>query len=145
MHHLKPYRQRVLGAYSFMEAALRAVAEQRDELRSSISADRQRRPESLAVRWERDEEPMETLSFTGVAYENHRSEVTGTTEVRYLGRTEQWELPVMGQHPVQFVTIPRAWWIPPAETEAIDLLGLHGIEFERMSAAKTLEVDTMQA
>ena len=143
MHHLKPYRQRVLGAYSMMEGALRAATEHLDDLRASISADRQRRPESLVVRWERDDEPMETIPFTGVAYERYESAASGEQELRYLGRTEQWSLPVTGQHPVASVQLPRAWWIPANETKVIELMGIHSIEYERIDAAQELELDTI--
>ncbi|MFK7830483.1 MAG: M14 family metallopeptidase [Congregibacter sp.] len=143
MHHLKPYRQRVLGAYSMMEGALRAATEHLSELRTSIAKDRQQRPESLAVRWERDEKPMEVISFTGMAYERYASAVSGEHEVRYLGRTETWKLPVTGQHPVAEVQLPQAWWIPPAETRVIELLEIHGIRHERIETARELELDTI--
>lgn len=144
MHHLKPYRQRVLGAYSLMEAALLTVAEQRERLKTAIAADRRHRPKSLAVRWERDEQPMQTIPFIGVASERYQSAVTGKSELRYLGRTEQWELPVTGQHAVEFVDLPVAWWVPASQTEVIDLLDLHAIKFERMGDERSLELDTIQ-
>lgn len=144
MHHLKPYRQRVLGAYSMIEGAMRAAAEHREALRTAIAADRARRPESLAVRWERDEEPIETIPFEGIAYERYESAVSGAREVRYLGRPETWELPITGQHPVAEVELPLAWWVPAAETKVLDLLDLHGIAYEQVETSTKLPLDTLR-
>ncbi|MEM9058628.1 MAG: carboxypeptidase, partial [Pseudomonadota bacterium] len=144
MHHLKPYRQRVLGAYVLMEGALRATAAHLETLRASIATDRAQRPTRLPVRWERDAEPFETIPFVGVAYERVESAATGEEEVRYLGRTERWTMPVTGQHPVEFVTLPAAWWVPASETQVIDLLELHGIASERIESARELELDTVR-
>lgn len=143
MHHLKPYRQRVLGAYSMMEGVLRTAAADIDALKASITEDRQRRPESLVVRWARDKQPMEVISFTGMAYERYDSAVSGEEEIRYLGRTEQWDLPVTGQHPIAEVQLPLAWWIPPAETKVLELLKLHGIAYEIIDLPQRLELDTV--
>jgi hypothetical protein len=144
MHHLKPYRQRVLGAYSMMEGALRAATEHLAALRESIATDRQHRPEALTVRWSRDDEPVETIPFKGMAYERETSAASGEDEVRYLGRTAPWQLPVTGQSPLAQVQLPLAWWVPAAQTRVIDLLEVHGIGFERMDAARTLDLETVR-
>ncbi|WP_405270988.1 M14 family metallopeptidase [Congregibacter sp.] len=143
MHNLKPYRQRVLGAYSMMEGALRAAATHLDILQSSIEQDRQRRPDSLVVRWERDEQPMETIPFKGMAFERYESAVSGAKEIRYLGHTETWNLPVTGQHPVAEVKLPQAWWIPASERKVIALMDAHGILYETIDSAIELELDTI--
>jgi hypothetical protein len=144
MHNLKPYRQRVLGAYAMIEGALRTAARDLSALQSVIAADRASRPESLVVRWERDETPVEVIAFTGVAYETYTSPASGAEEVRYLARTEEWQLPVIGQRPAASVALPAAWWVPPAETAVIALLDLHGIDYERISAEHTLPLDQVR-
>ena len=144
MHNLKPYRQRVLGAYAMIEGALQTAARDLSALQSAIAADRAARPDTLVVRWERDDTPVETIPFTGVAYERYTSPATGTAEVRYLGRTEAWELSVIGQRPVAAVTLPVAWWVPPGETAVIALLDLHGIAYDRITAARTLTLDQVR-
>lgn len=141
MHNLKPYRQRVLGAYAMIEGALRAVSGDLPAVTAAIAADRAARPETLVVRWERDETPVETIAFTGVAYEKRRSPASGADEVHWLGRTEEWQMPVIGQRPVASVTLPAAWWVPPAETQVIDLLDLHGIAYERIDTPGPLDLD----
>jgi len=144
MHNLKPYRQRVLGAYSMMEGALRAATKHLGELSASIESDRKQRPESFVVRWARDNQPIETIPFTGMAYERYASEASGDKEIRYLGRTDSWNLPVTGQHPETTVQLPVAWWVPAAETQVIELLETHGIAYERIDTARELTLDTVR-
>lgn len=144
MHNLKPYRQRVLGAYAMIEGALLTTARNLPAVTAAIAADRAARPETLVVRWERDDTPLEVIPFTGVAYETYASPASGAEEVRYLGRTEEWQMPVIGQRPVASVTLPAAWWVPPAETAVIALLDLHGIAYERISSPRTLLLDMVQ-
>ena len=144
MHHLKPYRQRVLGAYSMMEGALRAATEHLRELEAAITTDRALRPDNLVVRWGRSTEPMEEIAFRGVAQERYESPVSGAEEVRYLGRTEPLKLSVIGQYPLAEVALPVAWWIPPAETAVIERLEIHGIQFERSDSATELELEMVR-
>lgn len=144
MHHLKPYRQRVLGAYAMMEGALRTASVTLPKLKDAIAADRAARPEVLAVEWERDADPFQTILFTGVDYERVVSPASGTEEVRYLGRTETWQLPITGQHATATVRLPAAWWVPAAETDVLALLDLHGIEYERIADARTTELDMVR-
>nr|WP_184086285.1 M14 family metallopeptidase [Sphingomonas xinjiangensis] len=141
MHCLKPYRQRVLGAYAMMEGALRQAARDRATLRAAIDADRAERPKTLAVRWERDETPLDWVTFAGVALERYRSPASGEEEVRYLARTEPQRVPVIGQRPVAHVTLPKAWWIPSDSTDIIERLDLHGIRYERVDTPQALELD----
>lgn len=141
MHNLKPYRQRVLGAYAMIEGALQTAARDLPALQSAIAADRAARPDTLVVRWERDETPIETIPFTGVAYERYTSPASGAEEVRYLGRAEEWQMPVNGQRPVASVILPAAWWVPAHETAVIALLDLHGIAYERTPAPRTMTLD----
>jgi murein tripeptide amidase MpaA len=144
MHCLKPYRQRVLGAYALMEGALRHVARDAAALRAAIDADRAERPSALAVRWERDERPQAWVPFTGMTLERYRSPASGEDEVRYVGRTQPLKLPIIGQKPVASVTVPQAWWVPASATEVIARLDLHGIRYDRIDAPRTLDLDMVR-
>ncbi|NTS64574.1 M14 family metallopeptidase [Sphingomonas sp. HHU CXW] len=144
MHCLKPYRQRVLGAYTMMEGAIRRAAGDVANLRAAIAADRAARPETLAARWARDPVPLEQVPFEGVALERYRSPASGEEEVRYLARPQRLTLPIIGQKPVGFVTLPRAWWVPASATEVIDRLDLHGIRYERIGSPRTVALDMVR-
>lgn len=144
MHCLKPYRQRVLGAYALMEGALRHVVREAPALRAAIAADRAARPATLPVRWERRETPLEQVPFVAVAAERYRSPASGEEELRYRARTEQRQVPVIGQVPTAEVTLPRAWWVPAAATDVIERLEFHGIRYERIAAPRVLELDMVR-
>lgn len=144
MHCLKPYRQRVLGAYALMEGALRHAGHDAAALRAAIDADRAARPKTLAVRWERDESPQAWVKFTGMALERYRSPASGEEEVRYVARTQPLTLPIIGQKPVASVTLPQAWWVPASATAVIARLDLHGIRYDRIDAPRTLDLDMVR-
>ncbi|WP_093317428.1 M14 family metallopeptidase [Sphingomonas jatrophae] len=144
MHCLKPYRQRVLGAYAMMEGALRHVGRDAAALRTAIAADRADRPAALTVTWARDETPLAWVKFDGMALERYRSPASGEEEVRYVARPQPLKLPIIGQKPVASVALPRAWWVPASATAVIERLDLHGIGYERIDAPRTLDLDMVR-
>jgi murein tripeptide amidase MpaA len=141
-HMLKPYRQRVLGTYVLLEAALKAAAEDRERIAAAKSRDRASRPATLLTRWRPAAEPVGWIDgFKGVAFETYRSPASGRTEQRWTGRPITLRMPIIGQEPVETVTLPRAWWIPASQTETIDRLRLHGIRYEVLDRPRTVTLD----
>lgn len=143
-HSLKPYRQRVLGTYVFVEAALKLVGEEAASLRGAIESDRAARPKTMVLRWKRAEKPIYTVDFLGIAHESYRSPASGRKEVRWLGRPVRQRMPVFGQEPELEVALPSAWWVPASETQVIDRLKLHGIVFEAIAAPRRLTLDRVR-
>jgi len=140
-HSLKPYRQRVLGTYVLMEAALRLVAAEGDTLRQAVAADRSARPERLITGWRRLEEPVETIPWRGIAHELVASPITGRKEIRWLGRPVTFDMPVFAQQASAYAELPRAWWVPASRPEVIERLRLHNIAFETLAAPRTVELE----
>lgn len=141
-HSLKPYRQRVLGTYVFVEAALRLVGEEGTALRNAIDEDRGARPKTAVLRWKSRETPLYTLDdFLGVAHETYRSPASGRDEVRWLGKPIRQRMPVFGEEPDVEVTLPTAWWVPPSEAQVIERLKLHGIAFETTASPRRLTLE----
>ncbi len=86
-HSLKPYEQRVLGTYVFLEESLRLLA---DQVAPPARRHRRRprpasRPKSSA-NFESDPVPHQTRAFKGILYETYDSPASGRTEIRWLGR-----------------------------------------------------------
>ena len=144
MHCLKPYRQRVLGAYAMMEGAIRQTARDLPALQAAIAADRAARPDTLTVKWERRTTPIAQVPFTAMAAERYRSPASGEEELRYLARTEETRVPVIGQDAVAQVAPPRAWWVPASATAVIARLDLHGIRYERIAAPREMTLDRVR-
>ncbi|MGQ5245649.1 M14 family metallopeptidase [Xanthomonas arboricola] len=143
-HRLKSYRQRVLGDYVLLEAALRVVARDAGNIDAAKRADRAARPQELMVAWERLQQPIAQVPFKGVSYTRALSPVSGRQELRWEGRDETWTLPVIGYRQTQAVRYPLACWIPPGNDDVVELLKAHGITYERLQQPRQLQVQQIR-
>jgi hypothetical protein len=144
-HMLKPYRQRVLGTYVLLEAALTIASDDAQRIAAAKARDRASRPTKLLTRWKRADQPIGWIDgFKGVAFDTYFSPASGRREQRWLGAPITFRMPIIGQQPTEAVQIPKAWWIPAAQTEVIDRLRLHGIAVETTTAPRTLTIDQVR-
>ncbi|MDX1626549.1 MAG: M14 family metallopeptidase, partial [Wenzhouxiangellaceae bacterium] len=140
-HSLKPYRQRVLGTYVFLAAALEAVAADIEELRAAIAADRVRNSEEVALSWTPADEPA-VIDFAGVESERFLSEISGGPIPEWTGEPTTLKIPrVEFTKPGATVTRPAAYLIPPQWADIAGRLRLQGITVERLAEPKTMEVE----
>ncbi|WP_426042366.1 M14 family metallopeptidase [Brevundimonas sp. TWP2-3-4b1] len=144
-HSLKPYEQRVLGTYVFLEASLRLLADNVTPLRAAIAADRALRPAEVLANFESDPVPHQTRAFKGVLYETWDSPASGRQEVRWLGRPdpELWQLPYYGSRPGIRLHRPTAYWVPAYRTDLIERLRIHGLTMETLAAPRTVSVEML--
>jgi len=141
-HMLKPYRQRVLGTYVLLEAALRVAGRDAGRIAAAKAADRASRPKTLLTRWKPATKSIGWINnFRGVAFDWYRSPATGRLEQRWLGRPVTWRMPIIGQERTETVRLPRAWWVPPDQKEVADRLRLHGVGFETVAAPHEMALD----
>jgi murein tripeptide amidase MpaA len=148
-HSLKPYDQRVLGAYVFLESILRTLAAHGAELREAVAEDRQRRPPELPLTfgWDSDTEshrPFRMLSrdFLMVEHRLVPSPISGAPRLEYTGVPVTKTLPYfVATKPGITVTRPRAYWIPPAWGDVIERLRMHGIRMETIDEAREIQVE----
>ena len=143
-HSLKNYRQRVLGTYVLVEAALKLIGDDAAGVRVAIAADRAARPTETVLRWKPQPEPLYTVDFLGVAHDRYRSPASGRDEVRWLGTPVTQKMPVFDEEPALTMTLPRAWWVPASATAAIERLQRHGVAFATLTAPRTLSVDMVR-
>jgi hypothetical protein len=144
-HMLKPYRQRVLGTYVLLEAALKLAATDRERIAAAKAADRASRPATMLTRWKPAATPIGWIDkFKGIAFETYRSPASGRLEQRWTGKPITFRKPIIGQDPVETVTLPTAWWVPAEQAEVLDRLRLHGIRFEAIDAPRTLTLDRVR-
>ena len=138
-HMLKPYRQRVLGTYVLLEAALKIAATDAERIATAKATDRASRPTELLTRWTPAPEPIGWIEqFKGIAFDTYLSPASGQLEQRWLGQPITFRMPIIGQQPTESVRLPKAWWVPATQTEVIDRLRLHGIAFETLETPRTL-------
>ncbi len=140
-HSLKPYPQRVLGTYVFIEAALQAIGAHGAELSAAIAADRAARPAQIPANWSNGGGTMGQMDFLGVAYETYTSPASGGSEVRWLGTPKLYKnLPVIGDKPGVILTRPKAYYVPVTKPDVIARLKLHGMQMETLTATRTVPV-----
>ena len=145
-HSLKPYEQRVLGTYVFLEAAMRRLAEDGPALRTAIAADSALRPAEIPANFTSDPTPAYTRSFKGIRYEMYDSPASGRQEIRWLGEPdpEPWALPFYGSRPTLTLARPAAYWVPGHRADIIERLCLHGVRMETLDAPRTVSVDMLR-
>ena len=139
-HSLKPYLQRVLGTYVFLESALRVAAEHGRELRRAVEADRNLRREEVPLAWKVPEGEPETIRFQGIRYRTEPSAVSGATKTVWTGQPEEMLLPYPQETaPAASARRPKAYWISPVWTEVIAVLERHGVHVERPESRPEVE------
>lgn len=144
-HSLKPYRQRVLGTYVLLESSLTILKEHGATLTQAIITDKASRPSSLALGW--DYGQPTSMSFKGVEYEQFEDEISGVTQVKWLGKNKIYPaLPVLPQNVPKNVTkVPSAYWVMPEQLAAIKVLKNHGISLEVLKEPKKLKLERLMA
>lgn len=138
-HSLKPYDQRVLGTYVFLESCLRVAAEHRDSLRAAVSTDRAARPAEVPLAFQVPQDsPPPTIEFRAVASRDEMSEISGQEEVRWLGEPETQEIPLLAATQASVTaTRPQSYLVPAEWAELIRILDLHGVEMRRVEEWET--------
>jgi hypothetical protein len=133
-HSLKPYRQRVLGTYVFMEATMKALAQHKGSLRSAIDKDRNSRPEKVVLQFTVGESQPDSMNLLGIAHRMKTSEITGRPYVIWTGKSENQRIPYIKMNEAKVeVSVPSAYWVPAQWTDLIQKLEMHGIEMERIA------------
>ncbi len=143
-HSLKPYRQRVLGTYVFIEAALQLIKDDLPGVTAAIAQDRAARPARVTQTWKTLDTPLYTIDFRGIAHSTTRATISGRPEVRWLGTPVTLKMPVYGQAADVTTAMPVAWWVPPTELQTIAHLKLHGIAYETITTARTIALDMVR-
>ena len=143
-HMLKPFRDRVLSTYAFMEVLVRKVNEDADKIGKLREITRQaaKKQTTFPLQWKIDTEAKEELLFKGYTAEYKKSEVSGTDRL-YYDRTAPYEKNIPFYNTYQAVLSvrkPRAYIFPQAYTEIAQLLRNNGAEVGQLNEKVTLPV-----
>ena len=139
-HSLKPYDQRVLGMYVFLEQALRTLGREAASLRQAAAADRARR-DAVPFSWRVAAGQTDTIELRGIEARRTLSPVSGGVRIEWTGKPATARVPFRSASEVVLsAKRPAAYWIPAAWHEVIALLDLHGVRYERVSAPRQVEV-----
>ena len=143
-HALKPYRQRVLGAYVLLEQSLKTVAAHATDLRAAIASDKARRG-PMTLTWQPKTDPVRMVPFRQMQSEHFLSPISGTEEIRYFGTpAPEKPYPLYGSQPDIVLDPPTAYWVSLAYPEVIERLRRQGIRMETLTEPKTVTVDVIR-
>jgi len=146
-HSLKPYHQRVLGTYVFLETIINKLAKSGHELITATQKDINRKSKTLPLSWSADSDNPEYMDFQGMEYQKSVDELTGIEYIKWTGKAKTYkDLPIFwARKPSEVVTVPNAYYIPPQHLEVIKRLQNQGIKFEVLSKAQKLKVTELTA
>jgi hypothetical protein len=142
-HSLKPYDQRVLGTYVFLETTLRIVGAHGDELRKATAADRAARPDKITLAWQVDSAATpKTVAYKAVSSELYDSPISGQQTVRWTGKPVEQVIPIIRANaPLTTVRRPANYYIPAAWYPLVEILERHGVRVERLAEARRVNVE----
>ncbi|WNO61209.1 M14 family metallopeptidase [Rheinheimera sp. MMS21-TC3] len=143
-HSLKPYKQRVLGTYTLLEATLGLLDQQGKALMLAKQADQHARPKRMVLSYTDNTNPV-LINFKGISYQTASSEYSGATYVKWTGEPTLYaNLPVYWQNVVERdIAIPTAYWLPPQQQEVIQRLRIHGIKFDVINKAQKISAQQL--
>ncbi len=145
-HSLKPYKQRVLGTYVLLEAAMTVLGRDFEALREARAADEAATPEEVVLAWDYAKpDPLPTVEFKGVRSELFASPISGASEVRWTGEPVIEEIPVLAMTVAKATARRPASYYIPAPWEAIaKKLERQGIEVVHLGAPAAVEVEMLR-
>jgi len=160
-HSLKPYKQRVLGTYVLLESTLKILATAGQSLKQNTETDKAARAARIPMAWkvpqkknssfdtslnqQKADAPLvakDTLNLLGIASVVNRSSVTNSDYVEWQGKPVTMKIAdYKSSEPVDFISRPKGYWIPPSCDEVIARLKMHGIKMNTITEAREVTVD----
>ena len=141
-HSLKPFKQRVLGTYIFLEQSIISVSEHFEDLQEAIASDKNQLREELPVRFGFSDSRADSIKFLGITSEKVKSPITGAAYVVWKGQPFIQTIPnILMDKPEVSVKLPKAYWIPAEWPQLIEKIKAHGIKFEVLKEAKEMNVE----
>lgn len=141
-HSLKPFEQRVLGTYVFLEQAIKSVGAHFSELQAAVDADKTQKKESIVVKYQFRDTPADSMEFLGIASKKVISKITENEYVTWEGKAITQMVPnILMDKPAASVPVPKAYWIPVEWSEIIDKLKTHGFEMEILEEEKEVNME----
>lgn len=145
-HMLKPYKDRVLSTYAFMESVIEIV--NRDyqkigELRKKAIDHFQKTKTHFDLNWTIEMNRSDTISFKGYEAGYKPSEVSGLDRL-YYDRSKPYTkaIPHFNYYKSTLsVQKPKAYIIPQAYTEVIDRLQWNGAQLSRLGVDMQLDLE----
>lgn len=145
-HMLKPYKQRVEGTYELMKSMIEITEEEGDKITQlrKEQSNLWTAGKSYPLSWIVDTTKTTTLNFKGYEGKMIPSKLTGAQRLKY-DITKPFTKDVVYQNyfkATDSVTIPKAYIIPQAWHNVIDLLKLNNVEMYPFEKDTVLTVES---
>lgn len=138
-HSLKPFKQRVLGTYVFLESMLNVLAKEGTALKKAMETDNALRTPEITLSWKQSEKP-DTMTLLGIESKLLKSTITGKDYVVWTGKPVTQKVPyIKNTKPGVVVKRPKAYWVPATYKDVIERLRLHGIEMQLITTPQTVD------
>ncbi|MDN5211102.1 hypothetical protein QQ020_03545 [Fulvivirgaceae bacterium BMA12] len=143
-HMLKPYRQRVMSTYTFMQAAVTALHRFGDQLVKLRQATRLavKNQNQFPVQWAIDTAHFEMLDFKGYEGSYIKSKITDQKRL-YYDRTKPFSKKIKFYNkyrPAIVVDKPQYYVIPKGWHHVINLLQLNGVQMDTLKKDSVIQV-----
>jgi hypothetical protein len=140
-HSLKPFKQRVLGTYVFLETIISALGAQGSTLRQAIETDRKQRRQDVVLTWKKSEK-IDSVQLLGIESSREKSTLTNSEYVIWKGRPVTEKVPFIRYNVPDKKTARRAkaYWVPSTCKEVIERLRAHGIAMDVVTFAEEVNV-----
>jgi hypothetical protein len=144
-HSLKPFRQRVLGTYVFLESIIHTMSSQATALQNAINQDRVHREKEVILTW-KESEKKDSVRFLGIESSREKSKVSNGEYVVWKGKPVSKTISFTRYNsPDKKSARPKAFWVPATYKEVIDRLRAHGIVMEVITVAEEVDVTMYRA
>ncbi len=144
-HMLKPYKDRVLSTYAFMESMIEYLSVYGIELASQRkkALELMGQSKSIDIQWTIDKDRPETFQFKGYEAKYKPSDIHGQKRL-YYDRSQPYEkqIPFLNNYKAtKSINIPKAYIIPQAYDKIIERFTLNNIDYNRLEKDTLIDVE----
>jgi len=150
-HSLKPYKSRVRGTYDVLRYTIEEINRSKASLfeankkadaetveRGKTFDDKRQFPLRLEIT-----KKSTAFDFKGVEYVIEDSEISGIKRIVYGMKPLDITIPKFDEARISAAVAPPLYYIvPPQWTDAIEVLQMHGVQFQRLKKPLTIEVES---
>ncbi len=150
-HSLKPYKSRVRGTYDILRYSIEEINTHKTSLfEANKKADAETIERGKTYNANRKfplrqeiTDKSAPFDFKGVEYSLEDSEISGMKRIIYGTKPLDITIPKFDEARISASVAPPLYYIvPPQWTNAIEVLQAHGVQFQRLSAPLTVEVES---
>jgi murein tripeptide amidase MpaA len=150
-HSLKPYKSRVRGTYDILRYTIEEINQNKNSL---FEANRKADAETVERGKTFDEKrqfPLQIqvtdksipFAFKGVEYKIEDSEISGVKRIVYGTKPLNITIPKFDEGKISVAAAPPLYYVvPPQWTNAIEVLQMHGVRFQRLSKPQKIEIES---